>query len=249
MKWMESNTAALPWIQIALTLVTIVWWGLTDWDTSMWLWSLGMYCIIGCVGISVGYHRLLTHRSFKTSKFWEGVCTWCGMLAFTGSSIGWVGVHRDHHRYSDHAGDPHSPHQAGAWMLLANYIYTPDKWAVRNLITDKFHVFMHRYYFGLLLGYCAVHFLIGSVDALMHLALIPATISIWVSTVSNYMNHKWGYTNYPSKDKSRNNWLNALFTFGEGWHNNHHTHPGAWKFGHRWFEIDMGSWFVRLIKQ
>lgn len=249
MKWMESNTAALPFIQLAVTsaLVTVMF--VVPPTLSQLLLAIGMYCLIGGFGISVGYHRLLTHKSFKTSKFWERFCTLCGCLAFTGSSIGWVGVHRDHHRYSDKPGDPHSPHQAGAWMLIANYIYRPDKWAVRNLITDAFHVWVHRYYFGLLVAWSLLWYLLGGMIGLVYVVLLPAAISVWVSTVSNYMNHKWGYINYPSTDKSRNNWLNALFTFGEGWHNNHHTHPGAWKFGHRWWEVDFGSWIVRMIKQ
>lgn len=250
MKFLESNTRALPYIQLILTWLTIVWLAVKPFDVGMWGASLAMYCVIGALGISVGYHRLLCHRSFKTNKFWEGVCTWCGMLAFTGSSIGWVGVHRDHHRYNDQKGDPHSPRFFGVRMLIANYEFTPDKWAIRDMVTNKFHQFTHRYYFGLLAAYSAIMYLIGGAEALMHLVFIPACISIWVSTVSNYMNHKWGYRNYAGAGvgDAKNNWLNALFTFGEGWHNNHHARPGNWNFGHRWWELDIGALIVRAIK-
>jgi stearoyl-CoA desaturase (delta-9 desaturase) len=84
---------------------------------------------------------------------------------------------------------------------------------------------------------------------MMHLVIIPATISIWASTISNYMNHKWGYKTFVTTDNSRNNWLNAIFTFGEGWHNNHHARPGEWYFGHRWWELDIGGQIIKLIKK
>jgi fatty-acid desaturase len=251
MKFFESNTAALPYIQILLTVLTVAWATLAPFELSHWLVSIAMYAIIGAIGISVGYHRLLCHKSFKTNAFWEGVCTWCGMLAFTGSSIGWVGVHRDHHRYNDKPGDPHSPRFMGLKMLVANYQFTPDKWGIRDLVVDPFHRFVHRYYFGILLAYSASIYLIGGVDALMHLVLIPACISIWVSTGSNYMNHRWGYVTHKGAGvgDAKNNWLNALFTFGEGWHNNHHARPGDWKFGQKWWELDLGALIVRLIKR
>lgn len=252
MKWMESNTRYLPIGQVSLTLAIIAYALLLPQSLGWWVVSFLGYCIIGCVGISVGYHRLLTHKSFKTSRFWECVCTLVGVLAFTGSSIGWVGVHRDHHRYSDSPGDPHSPHEYGAKMLLADYAFTPDKWAIRDMITDRFHQSVHRYYFGLLAAWSALWFvasLLTGKPLLMHCVFIPAALSVWSSTMSNYMNHKWGYRPHKTRDQSRNNWLNAIFTFGEGWHNNHHAFPGAWKFGQRWWEVDMGSWFVRMIKR
>jgi len=249
MKYLISNTSFLPIIQITLTLGILLFALLVPQSGIGWLTSILMYGMIGCFGISIGYHRLLTHKAFKTSKFWEYFCTLWGMLAFTGSSIGWVGVHRDHHRYSDGIKDPHSPWHHGAKMLIANYGFEPNKWAVRGLITDKFHLFLHKYYFGLISIWAFLFFYFGGLNALMYWVLIPGCISIWSSTISNYMNHKWGYQNYTTRDRSRNNWLNAIFTFGEGWHNNHHARPGDWNFGHKWWEFDLASWFVRLMKR
>lgn len=248
MKYLTSNTAALPYIQLMLTLVIAFFAIFEPQSVGLWCLSVLMYVIIGAFGISVGYHRLLTHKSFKTNKFWEYWCTLWGCLALTGSSIGWVGVHRDHHAYSDKPGDPHSPANVGLRMLVAAYDFEPKKWTVRRLITDKFHLFVHKYYFGLI-GAWSIMWLCINPTLLMHVVLIPGCISIWVSTISNYMNHKWGYVTYPARDNSRNNWLNALFTFGEGWHNNHHARPGEWNFGHRWWELDPGSWIIRLIKK
>ena len=113
-----SNTKQLPYIQVVATVAVIAYVLILPQVSWMWWFSIFMYVMIGCFGISIGYHRLLTHKSFKTSKFWEYFCTFWGMLAFTGSSIGWVGMHRDHHKYSDKPGDPHSPHEFGTKMLL-----------------------------------------------------------------------------------------------------------------------------------
>lgn len=246
-----SNTAYLPYIQISSTVLVLAYSFLFPQNLNMWLFSILMYVFIGCFGISLGYHRLLTHKSFKTTRFWEMWCTIWGALAFTGSSIGWVGMHRDHHRYSDKPDDPHSPHYSKTKSLIAAYDYKPNKWSIRNLIFDRFHTFIHEYYFGLLIIWTAIWALIDPV-LMMHVVIIPAVISIWVSTTSNHMNHRWGYINFPTTDKSRNLWINAVFTFGEGWHNNHHARPGNYDFGSgtsgKWWEFDFGARVIELIR-
>lgn len=248
-----SNTEFLPYIQLAATILVAAFIFVFPQDLSLWLLSLAVYVIIGCLGISIGYHRLLTHKSFKTSKFWERLCTVCGMLAFTGSSIGWVGLHRDHHKYSDKIGDPHSPVTRGASMLLASYPYTPDKWKIRHLIFDKFHVFTHTWYFALISTWTVIWYAIGGSVLMMHVVIIPAVISVWISTTSNYMNHMWGYRNFETTDNSRNLWINALITFGEGWHNNHHARPGNYDFGSgtsgKWWEFDPAARVIELIRR
>ena len=244
-----SNTKYLPYIQVIATLSVILFSIFFPQTSTMWALSVLIYAIIGCFGISIGYHRFLTHKSFKLNKYWEIFCTICGSLAFTGSSIGWVGVHRQHHRYSDRPGDPHSPVQHGVKMLIANYDFDANKWAVRSLITDKFHVFLHRYYFALLLGWLAFWLVIFGISAAFYIVLIPAVISVWISTISNYMNHRWGYRNYDTTDKSTNNWINAIFTFGEGWHNNHHARPGSYTFKKNWWEIDLGAIVIDFIRK
>jgi len=247
MSILTSNTAALPYIQVLLTVLTLLFAILMPQTLAMWGVSIALYVLIGCFGISIGYHRLLTHKSFKTSKFWERFCTIFGMLAFTGSSIGWVGVHRQHHKYSDKEGDPHSPVLHGPKMLIANYDFDPNRWSIRYLITDRFHVFIHKYYFGII-ALWALFWLAFGLNFLFYLVIIPGVISIWVSTISNYMNHKWGYKNFETNDESRNLWINSIFTFGEGWHNNHHARPGNYNFSVKWWEVDPAAKIIDLIK-
>lgn len=244
---LTSNTKSLPYMQIVLTLCVVLFCLFFPQSLGMWMLSIGIYALIGCFGISIGYHRLLTHKSFKTHKGWERFCTLFGVLAFTGSSIGWVGVHRQHHRYSDHPGDPHSPVVHGASMLIANYDFDPNRWVIRSLITDKFHLFIHKYYFGILLLWSLIWLVVG-IPALFYVVVIPGVISVWVSTISNYMNHTWGYKNFSTTDNSRNLWINAIFTFGEGWHNNHHAHPGRYDFGVKWWEFDPAARIIDVIK-
>lgn len=248
-----SNTEFLPYVQLLATALVIAFIVFYDQSLTAWLTSVAIYCGIGMLGISIGYHRLLTHKSFKTTKFWEYFCTLWGALAFTGSSIGWVGMHRDHHKYSDKPGDPHSPVTRGPSMLVAAYDYAPDKWKIRHLIFDKFHVFIHTWYFGLLILWTSLWAIFGSVELAMHAVIIPAVISVWVSTTSNYMNHMWGYRNFETTDNSHNLWINAIFTFGEGWHNNHHARPGNYDFGSgtsgKWWEFDPAARVIELIRK
>jgi len=249
---LASNTEFLPYIQLAATALVAAFVIFYPQSHAGWLTAVLMYAAIGCFGISIGYHRLLTHKSFKTTKFWEYFCALWGTLAFTGSAIGWVGMHRDHHKYSDKPGDPHSPVVRSWRMLVAAYDYAPDKWKIRHLIFDKFHVFIHTWYFGLLLAWTAFWFSLGGIALAMYVVIIPAVISVWVSTTSNYMNHKWGYRNFETTDNSRNLWFNAVFTFGEGWHNNHHARPGNYDFGSgtsgKWWEFDPGARIIELIR-
>jgi stearoyl-CoA desaturase (delta-9 desaturase) len=135
--------------------------------------------------------------------------------------------------------------------LIASYKYTPSKWSIRRMIKDNFHVFLHEYYFGILMAWIAFWAIIDPI-LMMHVVIIPAVISVWISTTSNFMNHKWGYINFPTTDRSRNLWINAIFTFGEGWHNNHHARPGNYDFGSgtsgKWWEIDLGAKVINLIR-
>lgn len=245
----RSRTEVLVWLQIPFTLVTLALMFM-GFDWQWWTLSLGMYALIGCLGISICYHRHLTHGAFEFRRGLRWLIyplTWLGALAGTGSSIGWVAVHRQHHKHADTEGDPHSPAVSGWKTLLTTYSFDWNKWAIRHLITDPFHRLLHEYYHLWLVLWMIGLYLINPMLVLFGF-LVPATISIWVSTVSNYVNHRWGYRNFETRDHAKNLWINALFTFGEGWHNNHHARPRAWNFGHKWWEIDLGAQVIKLLK-
>jgi fatty-acid desaturase len=239
----RSNTAYLPYIQILATIVALTTLVL-DFQFSLFIGSLVMYGLIGCLGISIGYHRYLSHNSFKLRYEWlKWPLLSLGCLAGTGSPIGWVAVHREHHRHSDKEKDPHSPHHIGWRSLFANYQYQWDKWPIRELIVDPVHRLVHDRYFLLLIVWFAGLASIG-INVLLYIGIIPMALAIWVSTISNYLNHYFGYRTYKTTDKSRNLWITAYLTFGEGWHNNHHAHSNEYRFGKRWWELDLGAWII-----
>lgn len=252
MRYFRSNTTYLWIIQILFTIIFLTTLFIQNYPWIYYFISFLIYAIIGCFGISIGYHRYLCHKSFllKYPKL-EYILSIIGMLACTGSPIGWVAVHRKHHEFSDKIGDPHSPHISGWKTLFTKYDYIWDKWPIRDLIVNKFHRFLHDKYYAILLAWATLLILIPSlVTQTFNLTFVlfgfvfPGMISIWVSTISNYVNHMWGYHDGHGKDKSRNLWINALFTFGEGWHANHHKHPGEYRFGRKWWELDFGAWII-----
>jgi stearoyl-CoA desaturase (delta-9 desaturase) len=168
-------------------------------------------------------------------------------LSLTGSPIGWVSVHRRHHQYSDTVNDPHSPQQLGWRTLFTRYTFEFNKWEIRDLITNRYHLFLHNYYFGLIALWALTLYLISPTLMLFGF-IIPGAFAIWASTTSNMFTHMWGYTNYKTKDTSKNLWWMALLTFGEGWHNNHHRTPTRWSFKVKWWEVDTSGAIIKLIK-
>jgi fatty-acid desaturase len=218
-------------------------------------WLLGMsilvYWFIGIFGINIGYHRLLSHRSFKTSSFWEKFCSVVGVLTIVGSPLAWVAVHRQHHRSAERAGDPHSPYLLGnfkAWFGLWN-MPKLDLKLVRDMREDSFQRELHKKYLLIVLLWIAVLFLFDPLFVIYVFA-IPACLCLHSTSVIIVIAHRHGYRPYPDvKDQSRNSWIANLFTLGEGWHNTHHAKPYAWNNQERWWEFDIPAYIIRLIKK
>lgn len=210
--------------------------------------SLFVYFLTGCLGITITFHRYLSHKSFKMSKPMEYLLSIFGALGGTGSPLGWVAVHKNHHKYSDREGDPHSPRQYGWRILFSTYKFEFDKWQVRHLICDPFHLALHNYYHLWIILWAGTLWFI-SAKLLIFGFIIPVTIQLWASNLSNWGNHLFGYRNFATPEYSTNTWWLAAITWGEGWHNNHHRYPNRWNFRHKWWEIDISSWVIRLLKR
>ena len=213
------------------------------------------YFVYGCIGIVVTFHRYLTHQSFTANGILLKFFSVLGCLAGTGSSIAWVAIHINHHLRSDKVTDPHSPLHKGWRIFLLNYqthIDSGTKWKMRHIITDKFHQLLHRYYFLIFIVYSILLFLIGGIYAVIIFHWLPSLLTIIMSNVVNYVGHKpnWlgGYRHYSISDQSTNNWIWALPSWGESWHNNHHRHPKKSHFGEKWYEIDISGIFINVIK-
>jgi len=217
---------------------------------ALFIWFFGL-----CPGIGVGFHRLLTHRGFKTHKWIEYLLTLFGYLALQGGAVWWVAIHRKHHMYTDQPNlDPHTPRDGIWWAHLDWMIHRePDlnntalmqKYAP-DLLQDKFHVFMNRVIW-LPVTVVGLGILYLTDFATMCWGIfLPVTISWHSSWLVNSATHLWGSRTFDTKDDSTNSWWVACLTFGEGWHNNHHHAPVRARHGVLWFQIDF-NWYVIVL--
>jgi len=232
------------------------WQGLTLMFLLHWL--------TGCIGICLGYHRLLTHSGFETFRPVRHLLAFIGGLAGEGCAMDWVAAHRKHHALSDKEGDPHSPND-GAWWSHMGWLgssyyglnnesfarrWAPDLWrdpVMRFL--GRIAIPAHFVFGGLLFlaGYLAGGATLGASFVFwgMFVRLVFLLHSTWLV---NSASHMWGYRNYETTDNSRNNWWVAALSYGEGWHNNHHAYPRMAKHGHRWWEFDLTFLTIRLLR-
>ncbi len=218
--------------------------------------SLFLLWVAGSVGIGIGYHRLLTHRGFKTPKWVEYILTTCGTLALESGPIQWVSTHRIHHAFTDQPQDPHSPRD-GKWWAHIGWILSGTaqhhdeatlKRYVPDLMKDRYHVFLSKYYwvFSIVLGIGLLA--VGGWGMLLWGIFLRTVFGLHSTWLVNSATHLWGTRRFDSRDDSTNNFLIAILTFGEGWHNNHHAHPRAARHGIRWYEIDMNWYAIRTLE-
>lgn len=222
--------------------------------TQEWMWLILSYSILFVygVGFQAGYHRLLAHRSYKTSKVFEIVLTFIGVLCIIGSPIAWASMHRQHHRYPDGDKDPHNPKATGiikSIFGLWKEVHIVASCGAYDLAKNKFNLFLHNHYFKVLFVYALVWYMIDPLLGVFAFSF-PSTLIILGMNLCSLINHYGGYRNYDTKDNSYNNFYAALIAFfTEGWHNNHHAKPNDWNNQHKWWEFDLTGLFVRLIKK
>ena len=214
----------------------------------LWI-SLMVYVILVMMGMNIGLHRYFAHRSFNTSKLVEKFLGICSVISTVGSPLVWVAIHRQHHRSSDQSADPHSPQHGGKIKTLLGMwnFESVDFSLSKDLMRDKFHRFLHKNYHWIILSYCALLAFINPWLIVFAYA-IPACLCFWGAGLVNVYSHGSGYRNHNTTDSSTNNIINSVLTLGEGWHNNHHASPGAYKQGEKWWELDPPSWIIKLIK-
>lgn len=217
-----------------------VWW--------QWLVCISVYFFTGCLGMSITYHRLLSHRSWRAPLWFKRIGVLLGTLGMTGSALAWVAVHRQHHSSPDASHDPHSPNIFPWWKVqFFSMYYRPNLRYVKDLLKDKFIVFCHRKYFFIHVSYILTLVLI-SPEALSYCYLAPAAILWHGGSLINTVGHKWGYRNYPLPDESVNNPILGVFMWGEGWHNNHHAKPYKKSFKTKWWEFDVSAHIISLLE-
>ncbi len=238
------------WLLFATTIIThlsiipMVIYG--SWHH--WLIAFIVYFITGCFGMTMTYHRLLSHASWNAPKWFEYFGTLCGFYGLTGSSIGWVAIHKEHHHHTDKEGDPHSPEVLGFFRVQwLSMFEIPNPRYVIKLIRSKFHLFLHKWYFAIH-GVIALTWYLIDPMLLLSAYLIPAMILWNAGSFINTLTHTFGYRNHNTDDNSTNIPLLGFLMWGEGWHNNHHWQPSNASFQYKWWEFDIGGWFIKKLE-
>jgi stearoyl-CoA desaturase (delta-9 desaturase) len=206
-----------------------------------------LYWAICGLGISMGYHRLLTHRGFETSKAFYYVLATLGTMNYQGGPIRWVGTHRVHHRDSDREEDPHSPQHGFLWAhLLWCLCHDPLNrdltLAALDLKKDRYLRWLERWFWAPQFVLAVVLFMLGGWSWVIWGVAVRTIFTYHTTWLVNSASHMWGYQTFPTKDHSKNNWWVALISWGEGWHNNHHAHQRSARHGLKWFELDVTWW-------
>lgn len=232
--------------------------------------------VFGQLAIPIGYHRLLSHRSFRTPKWFERVLVTFAMCAAQETPAHWVAWHRMHHSHSDQPEDPHSPRRGPFWAHVQWLCYESrskletfsmyQKYA-RDILADPYYRWIERLpaQAGILwILHAVIYAVVATLGCLAWFGatgeayrvaaslfvwgVIARTVWVWHITWSvNSISHLFGYRNYATNDDSRNNWFVTLLTAGEGWHNNHHEDPASASVQHRWWEIDINYYVIRLF--
>ena len=212
--------------------------------------AIALLYIAGSLGIGMSYHRLLTHRGYKTYKWVEYFLTVCGTLALEGGPIFWVATHRMHHQNTDVEGDPHSPRDGGFWAHMG-WILTGqpmhNKLAgllpyVPDLRKDKFLSWISEWHWASNVVLGVILMIIGGWQYVCWGVFLRTVVGLHATWLVNSATHMWGTQRFDTGDTSTNSFWVAMLTFGEGWHNNHHAHPQSARHGLAWYEFDL-NWY------
>ncbi|MEW6277426.1 MAG: fatty acid desaturase [Candidatus Eremiobacterota bacterium] len=247
-----------------------------DWPTAIVLWSVHVgalaapftfswsglaVCLVlyavTAMGVTLAYHRLLTHRSFKTPRWFEYLLTVAGAQACQGGPIGWVAVHRLHHGHSDRPGDPHGADKGFWWSHMGWMMSKPPHKLdplmrtrmARDLEADAFHRWLDRGYILAAVGLGFLLLKLGGWSWVVWGMFVRLVLVYHATWLVNSAAHKFGYRSHRTNDLSTNCWWVALLTFGEGWHNNHHAYPASARHGLRFWEVDVSYMAIKLFER
>lgn len=242
--WFNSVPFIAMHFTLLLPLVTGLSWGWV-------LLAIGSY-YVRMFAVTAGYHRYFSHRAFKTNRFFQFLLAVLAQTSMQKGVLWWAAHHRHHHRESDQEADIHSPVQKGfywshvGWILSSKYDATRLE-SIRDFARFPELRFLNRHYYLPFVALIGVLALAGGWNAVIFGALIP-TVFLWHGTFTiNSLSHVFGKRRYLTTDLSRNNWLLALITCGEGWHNNHHYHQNTANQGWFWWEVDLTYYALRVL--
>lgn len=250
--WDYQVLDSTPFVLVHVAAVVGIVWAIigAGWGWEPWALCFGLY-VVRMFGVTAGYHRYFSHRTYKTSRWFQFLLALLAESAVQRGVIWWAAHHRDHHKYSDEDLDVHSPVRHGLWHAQFAWLYDHTDFTDYKRCSDLSRypelVFLNKLWIvpPILLGVACTLWM-GWAGALIGFAL--STTLLWHGTFTiNSLAHIWGKRRYPTTDDSRNNvWL-ALITLGEGWHNNHHHFMNSTRQGFFWWEIDLAYYGLKVL--
>jgi stearoyl-CoA desaturase (delta-9 desaturase) len=264
--WVANLSAVLvPFLALGAAAGLLWGWGFHWTDLGL---LLGAYALTA-LGVTVGFHRLFTHRAFAASRVVQFTLGVLGSMAVQGPLLQWVGCHRRHHQHSDRPGDPHSPHLhgrsllgvlRGLWHAHLGWVFRPNPPDLDHYVKDLRHSRLLRAVSSLFPVWVALGLLLpaalggvitrswlGAWTGLVWGGLVRVFLVHHVTWSVNSVCHFWGPRPYRSGDESRNNFLFGVLALGEGWHNTHHAFPTSARHGLRWWQLDVSYWVIRAL--
>jgi fatty-acid desaturase len=230
---------ALAHVMAALAIFHFSW--------PAFILCMGGVFVLSPLGINLGYHRLLTHRSLKAPQWLEYSLVTLGATLGGGPPLLWVAEHRLHHTHSDTHSDPHNS-LGGFWYSHVGHLFfhkefedREDLWLkyVTDLSDDRYYRFLNTYWIMFAVAALIPVYYFGGLTMLLWVGFVRVVLMLHITWFVNSASHLWGYQNYKRNNESVNCWWVGILAAGEGWHNNHHAYPTSAAHGHKWWELDL----------
>jgi stearoyl-CoA desaturase (delta-9 desaturase) len=238
----------LPFLATLLA-IELLWQRAVNWTD---LALLVAFNLLAGLGVTVGYHRMLTHRSFQPHPVVKFIFLAFGSMAVEGPALEWAATHIKHHAHSDREGDPHSPVE-GFWHAhmgwLFNRSFADPNIYCRNLVKDPIVVFVSRTFIFWVILSLAIPFAIGGWTGLLWGGLVRIFLTHHITWSVNSVCHTFGKREFETRDQSRNEWIVGLLGLGEGWHNNHHAFPRSAFHGLHWWQFDLSGYVIWTLER
>ena len=238
----------LPFLA-TLFAIELLWQRAVNWTD---LALLVAFNLLAGLGVTVGYHRMLTHRSFQPHHVVKFIFLAFGSMAVEGQALEWAATHIKHHAHSDREGDPHSPVE-GFWHAhmgwLFNRSFADPNIYCRNLVKDPIVVFVSRTFIFWVILSLAIPFAIGGWTGLLWGGLVRIFLTHHITWSVNSVCHTFGKREFETRDQSRNEWIVGLLGLGEGWHNNHHAFPRSAFHGLHWWQFDLSGYVIWTLER
>ena len=214
--------------------------------------ALGILYPVTAIGVTLGYHRMMSHKSFKTSKLVERILVTVAALSVQGSPMEWVGLHGHHHLHSDQDADHHNSRR-GLWWSHMGWMFQevpamkhiPE--LTKDMQKDPYYRWLETYFLVPTLILSVILYLIGGWPLVGWGVFVRLVVVYHVTWLVNSATHTWGYRRYDTDDNSQNTWWVGLLAFGEGWHNNHHAHQSNARHGEKWWEVDVTYGIIQVM--